>query len=38
MEQKILCFLEIAAGIIVGFMVWSYVAPSLSSVNQTPNA
>jgi hypothetical protein len=38
MEEKILFFLELAAGIIGGFAVWSLISPSLSSVNPTPNA
>lgn len=38
MEAKVLFFLEIAAGITVGFMAWSYLAPMLSSVTATPAA
>jgi hypothetical protein len=38
MEDHVLFFLELATGIIVGFVVWSYIAPSLSSVASVPNA
>ena len=38
MEAKVLFFLEIAAGITVGFMAWSYIAPMLSNVPATPSA
>jgi hypothetical protein len=38
MEEKILVFTEIAVGIVVGFMVWSYLAPLITSTSQTPGA
>ncbi len=38
MEDKVLAGVWIAAGIVVGFMVWSFIAPSLSSVMPVPTA
>lgn len=39
MAEKALIFAEIAAGVILGFMVWSYVGPSLSGAQSiTPSA
>ena len=29
METKALFFVELAAGIVLGFVVWSFIAPSL---------
>jgi len=29
---------EVAAGIIVGFMLWSYISPMVSSMSPTPTA
>jgi hypothetical protein len=37
MEQKVLCFLEIAVGIVAAFAVWSYVTPYFGP-NATPSA
>lgn len=31
MEEKVLVFAEIATGIVIGFMVWSFIAPMLTS-------
>lgn len=36
--EKGLFFIELAAGIILGFTVWSYVSPALSGVGRVPNA
>lgn len=36
--MRVLVFVEVAAGIVVGFMVWSYLAPYLSSVTPVPTA
>ena len=38
MEEKALLFAEIAAGIVVGFIVFSFVAPMLSPSVATPTA
>lgn len=38
MEAKVLFFVELAAGVVVGFMAWSYIAPMLSGVSATPSA
>jgi hypothetical protein len=38
METKVLVFVELAAGIVLGFMAWSYISPMLSSVSATPSA
>jgi hypothetical protein len=36
--HHILFLVEVAAGVVIGFMVWSYVAPMFSSVAATPAA
>jgi len=33
-EKTAIMLLEMAAGIILGFVIWSYVAPSLSAGQQ----
>lgn len=39
MMEDVLIFAEIAGGIILGFMIWSYVGPSLSGATSiTPSA
>lgn len=38
MEEKVLVFAEIAVGIVVGFMVWSFIAPLVTSTSATPSA
>jgi hypothetical protein len=38
MEDKVLAGVWIAAGIVVGFMVWSFVSPYLGSVAAVPTA
>jgi hypothetical protein len=38
MLEKMLFFVELAAGIVIGFTIWSYVSPSLSGVAPVPNA
>jgi hypothetical protein len=38
MEEHILIFVELAAGVIIGFVVWSYVSPMITSVGVTPSA
>jgi hypothetical protein len=38
MEDKVLAGVWIAAGIVVGFMVWSYLAPMLGTVSPVPTA
>jgi hypothetical protein len=38
MEAKVLFFVELAAGIVVGFMAWSYISPMLTTVSATPSA
>jgi hypothetical protein len=38
MEMKVLVFVEVAAGIILGLVVWSYVGPMLTSVTPAPSA
>jgi hypothetical protein len=38
MEDDILFFVELAAGIVLGFVVWSFVSPMLTTVSATPNA
>jgi hypothetical protein len=38
MEEKVLVFVEIAAGIVLGFMLFSYIQPSLSGISSTPAA
>lgn len=36
MEAKVLFFVELAAGIIIGFVAWSFIAPSLSGISAQP--
>lgn len=36
--HHVLFLVEVALGMIVGFMVWSYVSPMLSSVSAQPTA
>jgi hypothetical protein len=36
--HHILFLVEVAVGIILGFVVWSFVSPMLSSVPATPTA
>jgi hypothetical protein len=36
MEEHVLIFAELAAGIIVGFVVWSYVSPTITSMGIIP--
>jgi hypothetical protein len=38
MEEHLLVFVELAAGIVLGFILFSYVAPTLGAMNVTPNA
>lgn len=38
METKVLVFVELAVGIMAGFVIWSYVAPMLTSISSTPTA
>jgi hypothetical protein len=38
LEEKLLVFVELAAGIVIGFILFSYVAPSIGAMNVTPNA
>ena len=38
MEEKALLFVEIAGGIVLGFIVFSFVAPMLSPSAATPTA
>lgn len=36
MKEHIIIFAELAAGIIIGFVVWSYVSPTITSMNIIP--
>jgi hypothetical protein len=36
--HHILFLAEVAVGVIVGFLVWSYVSPMFASVSATPTA
>jgi hypothetical protein len=38
LEEKVLVFVELAAGIVIGFILFSYIAPSLGAMNITPSA
>jgi len=38
MEAKALVFVEVAVGIVVGMVVWTFIAPMLSSVTPVPSA
>lgn len=38
MEEHVLIFAELAVGVILGFVVWSYVAPMITSTTATPAA
>jgi hypothetical protein len=38
MEDKVLAGVWIAAGIVVGFMIFSYLSPYLGSVSPVPTA
>ena len=36
--QHVIFLVEVAAGVILGFVVWSFVSPMLTSVSATPTA
>ena len=38
MTEWVLMGLEVAGGIVLGFMAWSVVSPYISSVSAVPNA
>jgi hypothetical protein len=38
MEEHVLIFVELAAGVILGFVAWSYIAPMITSTVATPTA
>lgn len=38
MELKVLFFVELATGIVLGFMAWSYISPMLTTIAPTPGA
>lgn len=38
MEEKVLCYLEVATGIILAFALWSYAAPYFGNMSATPRA
>jgi hypothetical protein len=38
LEHKVLFFVELAAGIVLGFMAWSYISPMLTTIAPTPSA
>lgn len=38
MTKKALFFIELGAGVVAAFALWSYVSPYLSQVNTTPSA
>jgi hypothetical protein len=37
-EEKVLVFVEIAVGIVLGFMLFSYIQPSMSGISSVPKA
>lgn len=38
MKEHVILWVEVAAGIVVGFMLWSYIAPTISNMSTTPAA
>lgn len=36
--HHILFLVEVAAGVIIGFVAWSYISPMFASVTATPTA
>lgn len=38
MEEHILIFVELAAGVILGFVAWSYISPMITSTTAVPAA
>jgi hypothetical protein len=38
MEEHVLIFVELAAGVVLGFVLWSYISPAIASVGVTPAA
>lgn len=38
MEEKALVAVEVALGIVAGFIIWTFVAPMITSVSARPTA
>lgn len=38
MEEHLLIFGELAIGVILGFVLWTYVSPMITSIGVTPTA
>jgi len=37
-SHHILFLVEVAAGVIIGFVAWSYIAPMITNIGVTPTA